>query len=188
MSRGIVAAIPMLAISFIAGVTEKLVDKFQAMAKVGFPKGDGLLPISVLDSVPAMSEYPPVLPGLESLGQLDTVSPLAQEYPVSLESFMPLVRPVPTPREHVSREPVIAALPHKKVLELPTVSQVPAQREPIKKTLGADDLRDLLAALEGTGMKVKEVKSLPSGATRVTFDEFMGSRKQPDLVRVGGQR
>lgn len=181
------------------GMLDKIVQKIHAIGKVPFPKADQIGRLSGLESVPVLAnefpsqtsmfaDYAIGLPTLGMVTEIEPISPLAQEFPADMESFMPLELPVQSPKERATKKPA-AALHYNKVRELPLLNQVPAQREPINKSLGTNDLKNLLAALEETGMKVKEVKSLPSGATRITFDEFMASRKirQSEFVRVGVQ-
>lgn len=127
------------------------------------------------------------MPTLDMMTGIEPFPPLAQDIPVAVETFMPLEFPVQTPKERTSRRPAVA-LPHNKVPELPLLNQVPAEKAPIKKSLVAKDLENLLAAVKQSGMGVKEVKLLPLGATRITFDEFFGTgQRQPEFVRVGGR-
>jgi hypothetical protein len=200
MSRGLVIG----DVAALAGVVVvSTAHLFRKMGEVGFPKTDELPPILVTDSVPALpnhspihtealgiSDYPLGLPTLALMGQIDSISPLLPEISSVAEGFAPLELPVSMPKEYGPRKPAVAALVCSKRPELPLPTQAPVHKEPAKKVLGEDDLKNLFAVLEKTGMRVKEAKVLPSGATRITFDEFMGSRKirEPELVRVGGRK
>lgn len=180
---------------------DKVVRKIRAIVKVPFPKVDEIAPMPIMDSVPDWSnnlqisasasmpsDYPLGNPTLDMMAGIEPFAPLAQEIPSNVETFMPMEFSVETQKERTSRRPVVA-LPHSKVPELPLLTQVPAEKEPGKKDLDAEDLENLLAAFEESGMGVRDVKLLPSGATRITFDEFFGERKdrQPEFVRVGGR-
>lgn len=200
MSRGLVIG----DIAILLGVVVvSATHLFQKMGKVGFPKTDELSPISVKDLVPAlpnhspihtgtlgMSDYPLGLPTLALVGQTDSVAPLLPEVSAVAEGFAPLELPVSTPKEYVLRKPPVAALAYNKRADLPLPTQAPVNKEPAKKAFGEADLKNLLTVLEKTGMRVKETKVLPSGATRITFDEFMGSRKirEAELVKGGGRK
>ena len=180
---------------------DKVVQKILAIAKMPFPKADEVTRIPVLDSVPGWSndlqvcvgasmdsDYALGTPTLDMMADIEPLSSLDREIPVDVETFTPMGFPMQTPKERTSRRPA-AAVTHNKVPELPLLSQVPAKEEPIKKSLDAKGLENLLAAFKESGMGVREVKSLPSGATRITFDEFFGARqgRQPEVVRVRGR-
>lgn len=180
---------------------DKVVQKIVAAAKVPFPKVDEVAPMPGMDSVPGWandirmsswasmpSGYPLGNPTLDMMAGIEPFAPLAQEIPVNVGTFMPMEFPAQTPKDSTPRRPVVA-LTHNKVPELPFLTQAPAEKEPEKNDLDAKDLENLLNAFKESGMDVKEVKLLPSGATRITFDEFFGERqdRQPEIVRVGGR-
>lgn len=56
----------------------------------------------------------------------------------------------------------------------------------IEQIDNAADLEHLLALLDDSGIKVDEVKALPSGATRITVADLLGTNrvKEPEFVRV----
>lgn len=180
---------------------EKVIQKIVAAAKVPFPKVDEVALMPTLDSVPGRSnnlqisatasmpsDYPLGNPILDIMAGIEPFAPLAQEIPGNVETFMPMEFAVETHIEPKSRKPIVA-LPHNKLNELPLLTQVAPEKEPSKEDLDAKDLENLLNAFKESGMDVKEVKLLPSGATRITFDEFFGTRKdrQSEFVRVGGR-
>jgi hypothetical protein len=180
---------------------EKVVQKIVAAAKVPFPKVDEVALMPIVDSVPGWAndvrmsssasmplDYPLGNSTLDMMAGIEPFAPLAQEIPVNLETFMPMEFPAQTPKDSTARRSVVA-LRHDKVPELPFLTEVPAEKEPCKKDLDAKDLENLLNVFKESGMDVKEVKLLPSGVTRITFDEFFGERKdrQPEFVRVGGR-
>jgi hypothetical protein len=142
--------------------------------------------------MPAYNEASPPLDGPSHL--LETIIGIHESFPFSseafgaLDGFAPLEVPVKKPMEPVPERPLLPAL-SQKVPQLPLLNQA-AQEEPAKKSLDANSLKNLLAVFENGGMKVKEVEALPSGATKITFDEFMDTRKvrEPELVRVRGKR
>lgn len=184
------------------GFFDKVIQQIRAIGKVPFPKADEVAPMLGIDSVPEWSndlrisvavsvpsDYPLGNPTLDLMAGIEPVSPLAQEISSNVETFMPLEFPVPMRKERTSRGPVVA-LPHNKVPELPMLNLVPFRKEQTKKSLDGKDLENLLVAFKESGMSVREVKSLPSGATRITFDEFFGAghERQPEFVRVGGRR
>jgi hypothetical protein len=49
------------------------------------------------------------------------------------------------------------------------------------------DLEALLYSLDESGLRVSELKALPSGAMRITVDDLFGNQvREPEFVRVGG--
>jgi len=168
-----------------------------AMRKVPFPKVDEIAPMLGINSIPEWSgdlgmsarasvptDYPLGNPTLDMMAGIEPVSPLALEIPANVETSLPMKSSVQTPKERTSKRPVVA-LPYNRVAESIMLNQVPARKEPIKRSLSTKDLENLLAAFKESGMGVTEVKSLPSGATRITFDEFFGARqeREPEFVR-----
>jgi len=164
---------------------DNVVRKIRDMAKVPFPKVDEIAPMPAMDSISSWSNG---MPMLDMMADIETFSPLAQEIPCDVETFMPMGFPVSTQKRHVSKRPV-AALTGNKMPELPILNQVPAEKELGKKDLTAKDLENLLVVFKESGMDIREVKLLPSGATRITFDEFFGAgqERQREFVRAGGR-
>ena len=72
--------------------------------------------------------------------------------------------------------------------EVPTLYPELDQKEQNDKANNADELEDLLDFLGKSGLKVNEVKALPSGVTRITVDDLLGMNhtKEPEFVRVRG--
>jgi|GEM_PF-5673369 len=164
---------------------DNVVRKIRAIAKVPFPKVDEIAPMPAMDSISSWSNG---MPALDMMADIETFSPLAQEIQCDVETFMPMGFPVPMQKRDISKRPV-AALTGNKKLELPMLNQVPAERESDKKDLSTKDLENLLAVFKKSGMDIKEVKLLPSGATRITFNEFFGAgqERQREFVRAGGR-
>jgi hypothetical protein len=164
---------------------DKVVQKICAIARVPFPKVDEIAPMPALDSILGWSN---AVPTLDMMADIETFSPLAQEIPCDVETFMSMGFPVPSQKGHISRRPFVA-LSDNKMPELPMLNHVPAEKELGKKDLSAKDLENLLAFFKQSGMDIREVKLLPSGATRITFDEFFGAgqERQREFVRVGGR-
>lgn len=178
----------------------KLYRRINAMTKVSFPKAAEFAAIPSLNldakwsknlgtSVPASMplDSPFGDPTLDMMADIEPVSPMALEICGSVETFMPLESPMETSKERTLKG--VAALPCKKIAEPIILDQVPAKKEPVK-SLEAKDLENLLAAFKEGGMGVKDVKVLPSGATRITLDEFFGAKRerQTEFVRVRGLR
>ena len=164
---------------------DNVVRNICAIAKAPFPKVDEIAPMPALDSI---WSWPNGLSALDMMADIETFSPLAGEIPCDVKTFMPMGFPVPMQKGHASKRPV-AALTGNKIPELPMLNQVPAEKELGKKDLTAKDLENLLAVFKESGMDIREVKLLPSGATSITFDEFFGAgqERQREFVRGGGR-
>jgi len=184
----------------VEGVLDKAVQQILAMAKVPFSKADEVAPISLLDdfsgwsinpaTIPSpswRSDYALSMPMPDVLLGLGTFAPLAREIPLGIETFIPQEFRVPTPKKGTSPGPV--SIPTSKTADPPTPNRAPIQKEQTDTRPSRKDLENLLAAFKESGMGVREVKSLPSGATRITFEEFFGMRqeRQPEFVRARGR-
>lgn len=71
-------------------------------------------------------------------------------------------------------------------VEAPVLLPEPEHIGRIDRVDSKADLKHLLALLDDSGLKVDEVKALPSGATRITVEEFlsMNRAKEPEFIRV----
>lgn len=186
MSRSIVMDVPSRpAFEVVARV-------ITALSKMRLSKPEGIFPIVGQESlganmpdgvqnnsvVPMATDYP--LASLSLPMSLDTeFMPKLASDPFGLEGIMPLDLPVAvTEAVNVADQKA----DQDRVPETPLLNQVQPEEVRGKEVHGRLD--NLLGILEGTGMKVKNVTELPSGATRITFDEFMGALRQLELVRV----
>ena len=180
----------------------KVIQWINAMKKVPLPKADEIVPLSSLEFSQEWSKdfsmcTEAFMPSDHSLGDptLDTMGDIepdplpAPEICGTVEALIPLEFPIQTPQERTSKRPV-ATVPRDEIANPAILDRSPAREKPVKKNLETRELENLLAAFKESGMNVKEVKALPSGATRITFDEFFGQKqkRQLEFARTRGHR
>ena len=177
MSRSVVIPALSMSVVMVAGVID-------ALKKMRLSKAEGLFPMvgdrNMLDGMQNNSEvpldYPMALPSLPLLADIDIIPKLASD-PFGLEGIMPLELPMAASKE-IEQRPV-PSMPEFQLL-------TQAQSGEAKAAENEKRLENLLGILEESGMKVKDVKELPSGTTRITLDDFLKGKETPEpvLVRV----
>jgi len=194
MSRGLV-------IGDIAALAERVLVNAahlsEKMGKVGFPKDYGTLSVSRLglDSGIAtlipLEAYGPDAPmaltdygfGLtEEASPIEPTVPLDGKIPVS-----PAIGRIEVKKQLVTKRTTPLELPNK--VTAPSRSAVPVGRGGVADK-GKDEefFRNLEVILQRSRAKIKEVKLLPSGATRITLEDLFGLKtaRGREPVKVGG--
>jgi hypothetical protein len=110
--------------------------------------------------------------------------PISMSPPMSLEELsLPSISEEKETRHSVRRD----ALPEISKDVVPALGS-DADPHTIDQDTEQSDVQLLVGLLEKMGQKVKEVKALPAGGTKITLADLMGPQKvrEPELVRVGG--
>jgi hypothetical protein len=85
-------------------------------------------------------------------------------------------------------EPVTIKEPHtacKSEMNLPVCAPESVQNQQASNSQA--DLEALLYSLDESGLRVSELKALPSGAMRITVDDLFGNQvREAEFVKVGG--
>jgi hypothetical protein len=105
--------------------------------------------------------------------------PLGPALPLGKYAFEPVY-------EKVAVKSDVFLLPEK--TEIPVLNPQFDQIEQNDHANSADEIESLLELLDKSGLKVDEVKALPSGGTRITVDDLFGMKhtREPEFVRVRG--
>lgn len=105
--------------------------------------------------------------------------PLPPALPLGKYAFEPVY-------EKVAVKSDAFLLPEK--TEIPVLNPQFDQIEQNDHANSADEIESLLELLDKSGLKVNEVKALPSGGTRITVDDLLRMKhtKEPEFVRVRG--
>ena len=117
--------------------------------------------------------------------QISSDIPISMSLPMSLDELSSL---------SVSEQKEIYSSVHEPALPVMNkhvVSALESGADPdeLSKDTETSNVRVLVGILEEMGQKVKEVKVLPAGGTKITLADLMGSQKvrEPELVGVGGR-
>jgi hypothetical protein len=172
-----------------------MAEKWKAMEKVGYPKDYGTLSVATLGLGPIAAqgvELDTFLDDPMGLPDIEQSFDFPLGNPSLLESFMPLdsqspLSEIKVPGKRDIQRPVPRVMSRKMTNQFPVSQRSSAQPKPLRQSIVQEDLKGIEIFFEEKGMPIREVKLLPSGTTRITLDELIGSPKvrQPEFVRVG---
>jgi len=130
---------------------------------------------------------PVAMPDLGLNSDLGWAAPISSGIPLSSDSFIP-IRPV-TQRDAVIPKQAKASMSSTQT-ETKGDRKEPSFAEGEAHSSEKHEVGELLSFLDEAGVGVGEVKTLPSGATKITLEDLFGPMhtKEPEFVRVGARQ